>query len=52
MTYTPSIIDQNQSLLVKIPQIGDNEVLVTNTLKLSFNFDVSSTSNQKDIVNN
>ena len=53
MTYTPSIIDQNQALIIKIPKIGSNEVLVTDTLKLSFNFDVSSNLVLKnDIVNN
>ena len=38
MTYTPSTIDENQDLIIRIPKIGSNQVLVTDTLKLLFNF--------------
>ena len=52
MTYTPSTIDEKQDLIIRIPKIGSNQVLVTHTLKLLFNFSVTSSSTTYDIVNN
>ena len=38
--------------LLEYPKLAANQVLVTNTLKLLFNFDVTSSSTTYDIVNN
>ena len=34
MTYTPSTIDEKQDLIIRIPKIGNNQVLVTDTSKI------------------
>ena len=48
MTYTPSSVEAEQDLIVKIPKLGSNQVLCTNTLKLTFDFNTEN----KDIINN
>ena len=36
ITNNPSTIDQNQQLLVRFPNLGDDDVLVPGTLHLAF----------------
>ena len=49
--HTPSTIDQNQDLRVYIPNLGKNDVMIPNSLKLTFDFDLKSSLNTSYIVN-
>ena len=42
--HNPSEIDQNQLLDVKFPNLGSNDVIVPVTANLSFNIELSSTT--------
>ena len=53
VTHNPSEIDQNQLLLVRLPNLGSDDVIVPGTVKLSFNIELSSTADPKRmLVNN
>ena len=43
VTYNPSETDQNQLLLVRIPNLGSDDVIVPGTANLSFNIELPST---------
>ena len=42
MTNNPSIIDQNQQLLVRFPNLGNNDVIVPRTARLAFTIELTS----------
>ena len=44
VTYSPSEIDQNQLLLVRFPNLGSDEVIFPGTANLSFNIELTSTT--------
>ena len=53
VTHNPSEIDQNQLLLVRFPNLGSDYVIVPGTANLSFNIELSSTTDPKrTLVNN
>ena len=43
VTHNPSEIDQAQSLLVRSPNLGSDDVIVPGTANLSFNIELTST---------
>ena len=43
VTHNPSEIDQNQLLLVRFPNLGSDDIIVSGTANLSFNIELSST---------
>ena len=43
VTHNPSEIDQNQELLVRFPNLGNDDVIIPGTANLSFNNEVTST---------
>ena len=47
VAHNPSEIDQNQLLLVRFPNLGSDDVIVTGMAKLSFNIELSSTAGTK-----
>ena len=50
VTHNPSEIDQNQLLLVRFPNLGSDDVIVPGTVKLSFNIELSSTTDTKRML--
>ena len=47
VTHNPSEIDQNQLLLVRFPNLGNDDVIVPGTANLSFNIELTSTADPK-----
>ena len=47
VTHNPSEINQNQLLLVRLPNLGGDDVIIPGTAKLSFNIELSSTADPK-----
>ena len=47
VTHNPSGVDQNQLLLVRFPNLGSDDVIVSGTANLSFNIELSSTADTK-----
>ena len=43
VTHNPSEIDQNQELLVRFPNLGNDDVIIPGTANLSFNNELTST---------
>ena len=53
MTHNPSEIGQNQQLLVRFPNLASDDVIISGTANLSFNIELSSTTDLKrKLVNN
>ena len=53
ITHIPSGIDQNQLLLVRFPNSGNDDVKVPGTANLSFNIKFDSTNDKnRTLVNN
>ena len=50
ITYNPSEINQNQLLLVRFPNLGSDEVIITTTVNLSFNIELSSMADPKRVL--
>ena len=44
VTHNPSEIDQNQDLLVRFPNLGNDDVIIPGTANLSFNIELTSTA--------
>ena len=44
VTHNPSEIDQNQILLVRFPNLGNDDVIISGTANLSFNIELTSTT--------
>ena len=49
VTFCPSEIDQNQLLLVRFPNLGSDDVIVPGTANLSFNIELTSTTDPKKL---
>ena len=47
LTHNPSTIDQNESLLVRFPYLGNGDVIIPGMANLSFNIELSSTTDPK-----
>ena len=43
VTHNPSEIDQAQELLVRFPNLGSDDVIISGTANLSFNIELTST---------
>ena len=53
VTHNPSEIDQAQLLLVRFPNLGNDDVIIPGTTKLSFNVELTSTSDpNRTLVSN
>ena len=53
VTHNPSEIDQAQALLVRFPNLGSDDVIIPGTTKLSFNVELTSTSDpNRTLVSN
>ena len=52
ITNNPSTIDQNQLLTIRFPNLGDHDVIVPNSCRLSFNIELDSTDVNATIVQN
>ena len=50
VTHKPSEIDQNQLLLVRLPNLGSDSVIVPGMVNLSFNIELSSTADPKRML--
>ena len=46
-THNPSMIDQNDLLLVRFPNLGRDDIIVPGTVELSFNIELSATADPK-----
>ena len=44
VTHNPSEIDQNQSLLVRFPNLGRDDVIIPGMANLSFSIELTSTA--------
>ena len=51
-TNNPSTTDQNQQLLVRIPNLGAHDVIVPGTARLAFTISLSSTDANRTVVQN
>ena len=47
VTHSPSEIDQNQQLLVRFPNLGSDDIIIPGMANLSFNIELSTTSDPK-----
>ena len=47
VTHNPSEIDQNQLLLVRFPNLGSDDIIVPGMANLSFNIELTSTTDPK-----
>ena len=53
VTHNPSMIDQNQLLLVRFPNLGNDDVIIPGTVNLSFNIELTSTADpNRTLVSN
>ena len=53
VTHNPSEIDQNQLLLVRLPNLGSDGFIVPGTVNLPFNIELSSTGDKnRTLVSN
>ena len=53
VTHNPSMIDKNQDLLVRFPNLGSDEVIIPGTVNLSFNTELTSTADpNRTLVSN
>ena len=50
VTHNPCEIDQNQLLLVRFPNLGNDDIIVPGMAKLSFNTELSSTADTKRML--
>ena len=44
VTHNPSVIVQNQDLLVRFPNLGSDDVIIPRMANLSFNIELTSTA--------
>ena len=53
VTHNPSVIDQNQDLLVRFPNLGSDDVIIPGMANLSFNIELTSTADlNRTLVSN
>ena len=50
VTHNPSEIGQNQLLLVRFPNLGSDDVIVPGMANLSFNIELTSTTDPKRML--
>ena len=51
--HNPSTNDQNQDLLVRFPNLGNDDVIIPGTANLSFNIELTSTADpNRTLVSN
>ena len=50
VTHNPSEIDQNQLLLVRFPNLGSDDGIIPGTANLSFNIELSATTDTKRML--
>ena len=43
VTHNPSEIDQDRELLVRFPNLGNDDIIIPGTVNLSFNIELTST---------
>ena len=43
VTHNPSEIDKSQELLVRLPNLGSDDIIIPGTVNLSFNIELTST---------
>ena len=51
-THNPSTIDENQSLTILFPNLAKNDVIVPGTARLAFTISLTSTDNNRIVVQN
>ena len=44
VTHNPCMINQNQDLLVRFPNLGNDDVIIPRMVNLSFNIELTSTA--------
>ena len=53
VTHNPSVIDQNQDLLVRFPNLSSDDVIIPGMVNLSFNIELISTTDlNRTLVSN
>ena len=53
VTRNPSVIDKNQDLLVRFPNLGSDDIIIPGTTNLAFNIELTSDADpNKTLVNN
>ena len=52
VTNNPSTINQNEQLLVRFPNLGDQDVIVPGTARLAFTISLTSTDDNRTVVQN
>ena len=53
VTHNPSTIDQNQDLLVRFPSLGNDDVIIPGMANLSFNIELTATTDpNRTLVSN
>ena len=53
VTHNPNMIDQNQDLLVRFPNLGSDDVIIPGMANLSFNIELTSTADpNRTLVSN
>ena len=53
VTHNPSTIDQNQDLLVRFPNLGNDDIIIPGMANLSFNIELTSTADpNRTLVSN
>ena len=50
VTHNPSEIDQAQLLLVRFPNLGNDDVIIPGTVTLSFNIELTSTADPERML--
>ena len=48
VTHNPNTIDQNQDLLVRFPNLGNDDVIIPAMANLSFNIELTSSADPAD----
>ena len=48
VTHNSSSIDQNQDLLVRFPSLGSDDIIIPGTVNLSFNTELTSTTDPRE----
>ena len=53
LTHNPSVIDQNEDLLIRFPNLGSDDVIIPGMANLSFNIELTSTADpNRTLMNN
>ena len=52
VSNTPSTINENQDLEIRLPNLGASDVMIPGSLKLYFTLELSSSDTERCVVNN